>query len=122
MIVMVYSVFKVLLSATIIVAVAEIAKRNTLWAAALASIPLSSLLAFVWLYIDTGNTEKIAVLASEILWLVIPSLLMFISLPVLLRANFGFWLSLALSCILTIAAYALVIWGISIFASKSKVL
>ena len=100
-----YYVLKIGLSALILVAVAEVAKRSTFWAAALASLPLTSLLAFVWLYLDTGDTQKVAALASGIFWLVLPSLLLFVLLPLLLRSGLGFWFSLAASSAATALAY-----------------
>ena len=96
---------KIGLSALIVVAVAEIAKRSTFWAAALASLPLTSVLAFVWLYLDTGDVQKIAALSGSIFWLVLPSLLLLVLLPVLLRSGWGFWLSLAASAAVTALAY-----------------
>lgn len=48
-------IVKVTLTAVVIVAVTEIAKRNPLWAALLASLPLTSLLAFVWHTSTPGN-------------------------------------------------------------------
>ena len=96
---------KIGLSALILVAVAEVAKRSTFWAAALASLPLTSLLAFVWLYLDTGDVQKVATLAGGIFWLVLPSLLLFVLLPILLRLGWGFWLSLAVSSAATALAY-----------------
>jgi hypothetical protein len=96
---------KIGLSALILVAVAEVAKRSTFWAAALASLPLTSLLAFVWLYLDTGDVQKVATLAGGIFWLVLPSLLLFVLLPILLRHGWGFWLSLAASGAATALAY-----------------
>lgn len=101
---------KVALSAVVIVAVAEIAKRSSLWAAALASLPLTSILAFVWLQLDGEPPSRIASLASDILWLVIPSLLLFIVLPMLLRAGWTFWPSLLVSCLATVAGYGAVMW------------
>lgn len=59
------------LSADVLVAVAEIAKLNSLWAALVASLPLTSLLAFVWLYLDTRDTQKVAALSGDIFWLVL---------------------------------------------------
>jgi hypothetical protein len=97
---------KVAVSAIVIVAVAEIGKRNSFWAAALASLPLTSLLAFVWLRIDGVENERIASLSTGIFWLVIPSLLLFVLLPLLLRAGVNFWISLAASCAATALAYA----------------
>src|SRR5512139_2337801 len=96
---------KIALSALIIVAVAEVAKRSTFWAAALASLPLTSVLAFVWLYLDTGDVQKIATLSVSIFWLVLPSLLLLVLLPVLLRSGWGFWVSLAASSAATALAY-----------------
>ncbi|MDQ1316253.1 MAG: hypothetical protein QG662_2362 [Pseudomonadota bacterium] len=96
---------KIALSALILVAVAEVAKRTTFWAAALASLPLTSVLAFVWLYLDTGDVQKIATLSGSIFWLVLPSLLLFVLLPVLLRIGLGFWFSLAVSGAATALAY-----------------
>jgi hypothetical protein len=96
---------KIGLSALILVVVAEVAKRSTFWAAALASLPLISLLAFVWLYLDTGDVQKVAALAGGIFWLVLPSLLLFVLLPILLRSGLGFWLSLVVSSAATALAY-----------------
>ncbi|MBU1691463.1 MAG: DUF3147 family protein [Gammaproteobacteria bacterium] len=101
---------KIALTAAIVVAISEIAKRNSFWAAALASLPLTSLLALIWLYVETGNTQKVTELAQGIFWLVIPSLLLFILLPLLLRAGWGFWSSLSTSSIATAAAYFGMVW------------
>ena len=109
---------KIGLSALILVAVAEVAKRSTFWAAALASLPLTSLLAFVWLYLDTGDTQKVAVLAGSIFWLVLPSLLLFVLLPILLRSGWGFWLSLVVSGAATALAYVGMIRLLSLFGVR----
>lgn len=103
-------IIKVALSALVIVAVSEIAKRNSFWAALLASLPLTSLLAFVWLHLETGDSERIAELSHGIFWLVLPSLVLFLLLPALLRAQWGFWPSLAASCAATAAAYGATAW------------
>lgn len=84
---------------------AEAAKRSTLLGALIASLPLTSLLAMIWLYVDTGDGEKVASLAGSILWLVLPSLILFLVLPVLIRLGHGFWTSLAIACALTVAGY-----------------
>jgi hypothetical protein len=96
---------KIGLSVLILVVVAEVAKRSTFWAAAVASLPLVSLLAFVWLYLDTGDVQKVAALSGSIFWLVLPSLLLFVLLPFLLRSGLGFWFSLAASIGATALAY-----------------
>ncbi|MDQ9170339.1 DUF3147 family protein [Oxalobacteraceae bacterium R-40] len=101
---------KIVVTSIIIVAVSEIAKRNSFWAAILASLPLTSLLAFIWMYVETGDTKQIAALSQGIFWLVIPSLALFLLLPILLRIEWNFWLSLALSCVATASAYYLMVW------------
>ena len=102
---MFYATLKVLLTSVLVVAVSEAGKRNTFLAAILASLPLVSVLAMVWLYVDTRDVEKVANLASGIFWLVLPSLVLFVTLPLLLRGGLGFSASLALSIALTVAAY-----------------
>jgi hypothetical protein len=97
--------FKVAISALLIVAVTEISKRSTLLGAALASLPITSLLAFVWLYWDTGDAQRVAELATNILWLALVSMIFFVSLPVLIKAGWQFWPSLSVSLALTATAY-----------------
>ena len=99
------AVLKVMVTAVLVVAIAEIAKRSTFAGAVLASIPLTSVLALVWLYADTSDAEKVAALASGIFWLVLPSLALFMALPLMLRAGWPFGLSLAASSALTAVCY-----------------
>lgn len=96
---------KILITAILIVAIAEAAKRSSLIAALIASLPLTSILAIIWLWNDTGDSEQIASLAQSIFWLVLPSLVFFVALPVLLRSEWTFWPSLAISAGLTAATY-----------------
>jgi len=103
-------VTKVVVTAVVIVAISEIAKRSSFWAAALASLPLTSLLAFMWLYIETGDNPRVAALSQGIFWLVLPSLVMFLVLPLLLRAGWSFWPSLASSAAATAVAYVAMVW------------
>lgn len=103
-------VVKVVLTATVVVVVAGIAKRSAFWGAAIASLPLTSLLAFIWLYVDTGSAQRVADLSQGIFWLVLPSLTLFILLPLLLRVGVEFWLSLGISCVATALAYFAMTW------------
>jgi hypothetical protein len=96
---------KIALTAVLVVAIAEVAKRSTLAGAVLASIPLTSVLAMIWLYLDTGDSLKVAELAGGIFWLVLPSLALFIALPLMLRAGWPFGLSLLAASALTVACY-----------------
>jgi hypothetical protein len=103
---MVYLFLKFGISAAVLVTVSEIAKRSSLWAALVASLPLTSLLAFVWLYIDTQDTQKVADLSNDIFWLVIPSLALFPVLALLLRQGMAFWLAMTCAICVTLLAYA----------------
>jgi hypothetical protein len=100
---------KIAVTAILVVAISEVAKRSSLFGAVLASIPLTSVLAMIWLYADTGDPEKVAELASGIFWLVLPSLALFIALPLLIRAGWGFAPSLLAASALTVACYFLML-------------
>lgn len=104
-----YYITKVIVSAVLIVAISEIAKRSSVLGAVLASIPLVSVIAMIWLYHETGDTAKISALANGIFWLVIPSLVLFLALPLLLKTGLNFYLSLGISITLTAISYFLML-------------
>jgi hypothetical protein len=107
---MFYYALKTLGSALIIVAISEIAKRNTVIGALIASLPLTSLLAFIWLYTETHDAARISTLSLEVFWLVIPSLVLFLALPFFIRMGWGFWISLTAAIGVTAACYAALFW------------
>jgi hypothetical protein len=90
----------------VIAGASELAKRSALLGAILISLPLSSILALSWLWLDTKDAAKTADFASSVLWAVLPSLLFFALLPALLRRGWGYWASLGASCAAMAAAYA----------------
>ncbi len=110
-----YFITKVAVSATLIVAISELAKRNSMMGALLASLPVISILAMVWLYHESGDTSKIIALSSDIFWLALPSLTLFIALPMLLKSELSFYSSLCLSIFITIIAYGILIAVLSHF-------
>lgn len=112
---MLYGITKALLSGAIIAAASEVAKRSPALGAIILSLPLVSLLAFVWLWRDTADKDAIAALSQSTFWFVLPTLPMFLVLPALLRNGVGFWLALALSCALTAALYFLTVWVLARF-------
>lgn len=115
---MLYFVIKCILSGIIIAVVSEVAKRSPAFGALVVSLPLVSLLAILWLWRDTGDTERIASLAESTFWYILPSLPMFLVLPAMLRADLGFWPSMAASCILTMVLYFITAWTLSRFGIK----
>ena len=112
---MTYFIIKCVLSGIIIALVSEVAKRSPALGALVVSLPLISLLAIIWLWRDTADVERIAGHAETTFWYVLPSLPMFLVLPMLLRAGVGFWLSLALCCVLTVVLYLITVWALSKF-------
>lgn len=100
-----YLILKFTLSAAIIVAVSEVARLSPRLGGLIASLPLVSLLGMIWLYVDTRDAQAVAVLSREIFWLVLPSLLLFVALPWLLRRGLDFYPALAASITLMLAAY-----------------
>ncbi len=102
---MLYFALKVLISALLIATISELARRHSSLAALLAALPLTSLLAFIWLHIEATPANQIADLSTQIFWLVLPSLVLFLIFPLLLRIGVNFWLSLSLSAAATIVCY-----------------
>ena len=100
-----YLILKTLISAIIIVVVSEIAKKYTWTAAIIVSLPLTSLLAFVWLYWDTKDTQKVIELSYSTIVMSIPSFVFFIVLPLLLKFKQNFILSIIVSILSTALAY-----------------
>ncbi len=98
---MVYFIIKCALSGIIIAVVSEVAKRSPTLGALIVSLPFVSLLGILWLWHDTGDTERIASHAESTFWYVLPSLPMFLVFPAMLRAGVGFWPSMGTSCALT---------------------
>ncbi|DAC70067.1 MAG TPA: DUF3147 family protein [Candidatus Poseidoniales archaeon] len=102
---------KGLLSGSIVVAASELAKKSAVFGALVVSLPMTSILAMTALYHDTRDASQVADFAESILWLVVPSLTLFIVLPIMIRRGWGFEVSLVVGIIATIAAYALGVWS-----------
>ncbi len=107
---MIYLVIKASLSGAIVMIVSEVARRNPGLGGLIASLPLVSILAIIWLWRDTSDVERIARHAEGTFWFVLPSLPMFLVLPVLLRHGVPFWISLGAGVVLTFALYTMTIW------------
>ena len=104
---MLYIALKFIITAGVVVGVSDIAKRSSYFAAMLAALPLTSILAMVWIYVDTKDSEKIVDLSYGIFWLVLPTLLFFILLPALLKNHMGFWPSMIISIAVMVVFYLL---------------
>lgn len=102
---MIYYLVKIVVSALLIVLISEIAKRSSLLGAILASVPLISVIAMFWLYFESKDTARIISLSNNIFWLVIPSLSLFLVLPVLLKRDLNFYFSMGIAITVTVLCY-----------------
>ena len=102
---MFYYIIKFFVSALIVVLISEIAKRHSGFAALVASLPLTSLLAMIWMHVDGVESVQIAELSRQVFWLVLPSLFFFLLFPALIKQGLGFWPSLGVSVTTTITGY-----------------
>lgn len=102
---MAYLLLKALLSGAIVAAASEVARRWPGLGGLIVSLPLVSLLTFLWLWRDTGDAERVAALSQSTFWFFLPSMPMFLALPLMLRSGLGFWPAFALAVGMTMALY-----------------
>lgn len=111
---MLWLLTKFAVSAAVIVAVSEIAKRSDKAGALIASLPLVTLLALVWLHVEGQPQAKVANHAWYTFWYVLPTLPMFLAFPFLLP-RIGFWPSLLASALITLASFGAFALGLRRF-------
>lgn len=104
-----YFLVKVVVSALIIAVVSEISKRNSTAGALLASLPLTVLLALVWLWHETHDAAHLASWVNQVVWLVVPSLPALLLLAALLRRHWPFYGALAAATTVCAFGYVLII-------------
>ncbi len=110
-----YITLKILLTALIIVTISEISRRSTILAGIIASIPLTSLLAIIWIYFETQDLGSIKNLSGNILLMIPPSLTFFICLPVFIDMKFNFYVSVLFAVAVTAFVYWLYFYILGIF-------
>ena len=103
---------KAVFSGTMVALIATIAKRYPGWGGLLASLPLTSLLAITLLWVDTRDTAKVEALSWSINLFILPSLPIFVALPLMLRHGVGFLVAMAIAIAATLMLYALVFWAL----------
>lgn len=84
---MLWIVTKYFLTVAVVVLVSEAAKRSDRLGGFFAALPLVTVLALIWLYVEKQPMEKIANHAWYTFWYVVPTLPMFLAFPVLLRVS-----------------------------------
>ena len=99
-------IIKTVISALLIAIILTVSKRFPGLGGMIASLPLTSILAMIWLYLETQDIQKVINLSNSIFWMIIPSLTFFIVLPYLIK-RFGFYPGLTFSIIILTITYAI---------------
>jgi hypothetical protein len=97
--------WKVLASAIIILVVNKVQLFSDRLSALLIALPLTSLLAMIWMHHAGQTSQRLANHAEGTFWFVLPTLPMFLILPWMLRNGWGFWTALASNCMITVAFF-----------------
>ena len=96
-----FIIFKIIITAILIVAITEIAKLNDRIGGLIAALPITTFIILFWLHYENNSVEKISNHVSYTLLYVIPTLPMFLVFPILMN-RFGFYWSIFLSVFITI--------------------
>jgi len=102
---------KALVSGILIAAASEVARRNPGWGGLIASLPLTSLLALVWLWRDTHDPARAADFIAGTAYYVIAALPAFAVISVLLKKGAGFAPALLAGAVAAMAGYLLLMWA-----------
>ena len=97
-------VTKYLITAAVVVLVSEVAKRSDRLGGLFAALPLVTVLALIWLYVEHQPQTKIANHAWYTFWYVVPTLPMFLAFPLLLP-RLGFWPTLLACVAITVVCF-----------------
>jgi hypothetical protein len=107
---MFYLAIKALISGIVVAAASEFARRSPGVGGLIVSLPLVSLLTFIWVWQETRDGERVAELAQGAFWFFLPSMPMFLALPAMLRSGVSFWLALVLAVAGTAVLYLGMFW------------
>jgi len=105
---------KYALTAALVVLVSEIAKRSGRLGGLFAALPLITILALIWMHVEGQPQSKVSDFARYTFWYVLPTLPMFLALPILLP-RIGFWPSLGVCAVLTVLCFYLLAVGVRRF-------
>ncbi|KPQ29237.1 MAG: hypothetical protein HLUCCX14_06860 [Marinobacter excellens HL-55] len=103
---MTWLITKYAITAALVVLISEVAKRSDKLGALIAALPMVTVLAMVWMYVEQQPADKIANHAWYTFWYVLPTLPMFLLFPFLLP-RLGFWISLGMGALVTVVSFIL---------------
>jgi hypothetical protein len=96
---------KALISGLLVALAATIARRQPALGSLIVSLPLVSVLSMIWLWRDGADGETMARYIGGTFWYFLPSMPMFLIIPVLLRRGIAFWPALGIGCAITVVLY-----------------
>lgn len=99
-------IVKYALTAALVVLISEVAKRSDKLGGLIAALPLVTVLALIWMYVEGQNMQKISNHAFYTFWYVLPTLPMFLLFPYWLN-RIGFVAALGASAVLTVLIFVL---------------
>jgi hypothetical protein len=111
---MAWLIAKYALTAALVVLISEIAKRSGRIGGLFAALPLITILTLIWMHVEGQPQSKVGDFAKYTFWYVLPTLPMFLALPILLP-RIGFWPSLGVCAVFTVLCFYLLAVGIRRF-------
>ncbi len=102
---------KALVSGALVAAASELARRNPGWGGLVASLPLTTLLALIWLWRDTHDGARAADFVAGTALYVIAALPAFGVMVLVLRRGSGIAPALIAGSLAAMAGYLLLIWA-----------
>ena len=98
---MLFILFKILVTATIIVIVSEIAKLNDRIGGLISAMPITTFLILFWMYYENVSENKISAHINYTLLYLIATIPMFLVFSYFLN-KFGFWITIFISILITL--------------------
>ena len=102
---------KALTSGAVIAVASEVARKNPGWGGLIASLPLTTLIAAIWLWHDTTNPTRTADFLTGTAWYVIAALPAFWVIAMLLRRGTSFAPAMIAGALAAFAGYGLLMWA-----------
>lgn len=107
-----FDLVKILITALIILFVTKIQLFSDKLSALLIALPLTSILAMIWMWHGGQSSEKIAGHAEGTFWFVLPTLPMFLIIPWMMRHGWSFWATLTTNCLLTAGFFWIMVFSL----------
>ena len=102
-----YFLIKTLLSALVIAVVTELSEKLPVGSALIKSLPLTSLIVFFIMKYEGRTSAEIGKMSWDILYMIIPSLILFIVFPWLLSKGWSFSAALGVGLAVMSLGYAI---------------